>query len=215
MDLFWNYFNDYGLIIIFIFIVFEYACLPLPSEVLLPLCGTYCIIYNYNVFLMILLSIISGLIGSSICYFLGLFGKNIIFKLFKNKKLINLESSLNSYDKYNNLSISIGRCVPLIRTYISFVAGMRKQNYLKFLILTTLGITIWNTILILLGYNFYGNLDVIISFYKKYSTVILIIIPLLIIIYIIKKYKRGNKYERYKDSKNKCYESIRPKESFL
>lgn len=212
MDLFWNYFNDYGLVIIFIFIVFEYACLPLPSEVLLPLCGTYCVIYDYNVFLMILLSIISGLIGSSICYLIGYFGNSF---LFKNKKFLNLDKSLNSYDKYNNLSISVGRCIPLIRTYISFVAGIKKQNYLKFVVLTALGIAVWNSILILLGYNFYNNLDIIIHFYKRYSSILLFLVPVLIITIIYKRKRRGKLNERNENSKNKCYAHIRTKENYV
>ena len=53
MELFWEYFNEYGIYIIFLFILLEYSCFPIPSEVILPIAGACAIINDLNIFLIL------------------------------------------------------------------------------------------------------------------------------------------------------------------
>ena len=63
MDFLWNFIFDYGIAIILILIILEYSCFPLPSEIILPITGAFTLIKNYNIFFIIFLSVIAGIIG--------------------------------------------------------------------------------------------------------------------------------------------------------
>lgn len=187
MNIFWEYFNQYGIYIIFLFIILEYSCFPVPSEVILPLAGAYAVFNNLNVFIIIIISIICGLIGSTICYLIGYGGRNIIIKKIIRKQNNEFNNSVINYNKYKNLSVCLCRIIPLCRTYISFVSGLNKHNLISFLFFSFIGITIWNTTLILLGYNLFDNLTLIESFYNKYKLILIVIFFVIILLFIIYK----------------------------
>lgn len=191
-----NFINNYGIIAICLIVMIEYACFPLPSEVVLPLSGAICVELNFNFFAMVGLTTLSGLIGASICYFIGFFGgslliKKIMTKYPKTEK--GLSASMENFEKYANLSVCAGRVIPLCRTYISFVAGSSKQNYGKYLLFTTIGVVVWNATLLSLGYVFYDNLDYVVYLYKEYKVIVIIVVSLLILLFIIYKVVKKRK----------------------
>lgn len=190
LESFFNLIDNYGIYIVFIVIFLEYSCFPLPSEVLLPLTGAIGYINNINPFVMIALSVASGLLGSVFCYIIGYYGLNKILKRITKRNTKEVIESNSFYDKYKNIAISCGRVIPLVRTYISFVAGTKKHNLIQYLIFTSIGITIWNTILILLGYLFYDNIELISKYYKQYKYILLAIAIPIIIFLILKKIKK-------------------------
>ena len=184
-----NLIDEYGVYIIFLAIFLEYACFPLPSEVILPLAGA--IGYNANIspVLMIALSSIAGLLGSLLCYYLGVLGSLPFFKPESKEE----NDSISFYEKYGNWAILFGRLIPLCRTYISFVAGVKKHKVWKYILFSSIGIIIWNSILITLGYVFYDNIDIISIWYSEYKFIILGLICIIFIIVIIKKIKKRKK----------------------
>lgn len=184
-----NLIDEYGVYIIFLAIFLEYACFPLPSEVILPLAGA--IGYNANIspVLMIALSSIAGLLGALLCYYLGVLGSLPFFKPESKEE----NDSISFYEKYGNWAILFGRLIPLCRTYISFVAGVKKHKVWKYILFSSIGIIIWNSILITLGYVFYDNIDIISIWYSEYKFIILCLICIIFIIVIIKKIKKRKK----------------------
>ncbi|MBS5787022.1 MAG: DedA family protein [Clostridioides difficile] len=146
-----NFVNNYGVVSIFILVFLEYANFPIPSEVILPMIGVVGKEYNIDIFLLILLSTVAGLIGSILNYWIGYhFGekviKYVIKKFPKTKKSIS--ASNNFMRKYSKLSVLLTRFIPIARTAISLVAGVAKMNLVEFIVFSTLGIFIWNYILI-------------------------------------------------------------------
>jgi len=186
-----NFIDNYGIIAILIMIFLEYACFPVPSEVILPIAGALSI--NSNFLLVWLFSIIAGVCGSLVCFTFGKLGRNYIKKT--EKLFWKLDASLLIYEKYQNLSVMIARIIPLFRTYISIVAGLSSQKLISFLTYSFIGIALWNFILMILGYLFYDNLDIIFKFYHEYKIIIIIFLVLIVIIYAVVKWnKRKNKY---------------------
>lgn len=146
-----NFVINYGVVSIFILVFLEYANFPIPSEVILPMIGVVGKEYNIDIFLLILLSTVAGLIGSILNYWIGYhFGekviKYVIKKFPKTKKSIS--ASNNFMRKYSKLSVLLTRFIPIARTAISLVAGVAKMNLVEFIVFSTLGIFIWNYILI-------------------------------------------------------------------
>lgn len=188
-----EFITNYGIISIFIIVALEYANFPLPSEVVLPFAGIFAYEYNMGFINVLIVSVVGGVLGSLINYYLGLkFGKPfidlIIDKFPKTKKSV--KSSYSWIKKYDKLSILISRLVPLARTFISIVAGVIKMNVVAFTIYSTIGIVIWNTCLILMGYLVGDNLDIIKLILTRYSYLIIVLLLITLIGYLIIKRKK-------------------------
>lgn len=180
---------NYGLVSIFIVVALEYANLPLPSEVVLPLVGIFAFEYNMNFTQVVIASILGGITGCIINYYLGYkFGKPLI-EIIMGKFPKTEKSIISSYSwikKYAKVSVMISRLVPVARTFISIVAGVIKMNILTFIIYSTIGIGIWNLTLISAGYLLGHKLHVITSILKQYSLLVGILAVIFIVVYIIK-----------------------------
>ena len=187
---------NYGLISILIIVALEYANLPLPSEIVLPLAGILSSEYNMNVILVILVSILGGIVGFLTNYYIGYkFGNPLIYALKskypKTKRAI--KESYRFMEKYENISVMLSRLVPIARTFISIVAGVTRMNMMAFVLYSTIGISIWNILLILIGYIIGDNMDKITYILGTYSKVVAVLLVAGAIIYLtIRKKKRKN-----------------------
>ena len=188
-----NFIEQYGLISIFVIVMLEYANFPLPSEVVLPLVGMMVAKGDMNFTTALTASILAGIMGSITNYLIGLyFGKPIIKYLLnkypKTKKSV--KSSIRWFKKYDKLSLILARVIPVARTFISIPAGISKMNMSIFIVYSSIGISLWNSTLIYLGYVLGNNLDKIICIMKNYSIIIVLILVLFTgIYYIIRKHK--------------------------
>ncbi|MCR8744874.1 DedA family protein [Romboutsia lituseburensis] len=184
-----NLIRDYGLISIFVIVALEYANAPLPSEIVLPFAGILSLKFGMNLPSVIFISILGGILGSIINYYLGYKIGNPLIDFLKRKYPKTKKSIKTSYKwitKYDKISVMISRLVPLARTFISIVAGVTKMNIVAFMLYSTIGISIWNTILISMGYIVGNNMILIGNILSKYSIFIGIII-VMISGYLIKK----------------------------
>ncbi|WP_092923918.1 DedA family protein [Romboutsia hominis] len=192
---------NYGLISIFIIVALEYANAPLPSEIVLPFVGILAFKFDMNIFLVILVSIIGGVFGSVLNYYLGYKLGQPLLSFIKNKYPKTKKSIKASYRwlaKYEKISVMLSRLVPLARTFISIVAGVTRMNVLQFTLYSAIGISVWNIVVILVGYFIGDNMDLIVNIMNKYSLVVGIIGILVIGFYWItlknRKEKDSDKY---------------------
>ena len=187
---------NYGIISIFIIVALEYANLPLPSEIVLPLAGILASEYNMNIILVILASIIGGIVGSLTNYYLGYcFGNPLIYKLKKKypKTKRAIKESYRWMEKYEKISVMLSRLVPIARTFISIVAGVTRMGVWEFILYSSVGISLWNTILILIGFVIGDNMNQISYILGTYSKAIAILLVISFIIYLVLKKKNVNK----------------------
>lgn len=200
MNWIWNLFGKGSFIAIFILIGLEYSCFPIPSEIVLPLAGFATRINGYNLFGTILFSILVSYFGCLVCYLIGYYGGAGLFNKIYNKMKKwrkGLDKAKEMFNKYGNVSVLAGRLVPLCRTYISFFAGMFNQSLLKYSFYSILGIGVWNTILIVLGYELMNKKDLITNYYNNYKTILIIVFSLLFLMFIVSKL-----YKKMKSAKN-------------
>ena len=185
--------EQYGLISIFLIVMLEYANFPLPSEVVLPFIGIMVSKGNIDFGLALTISIIGGIVGSTINYLLGLyFGKPILKYMMKKypKTRYSIKSSMWWMNKYGKISVMLARVVPVARTIISIPAGINKMNINIFVLYSTIGISLWNTVLIFLGYILGDNLPNIAYLIKNYSLIVGIVLASVIVIIYSKKRKK-------------------------
>jgi membrane protein DedA with SNARE-associated domain len=191
--------TEYGLIAMFVIIMLEYACFPVSSEIVLPFSGAVASINQINYFVILPLSILAGLIGTGICYTIGWFGGGALINSIKRrfpKTQKGIDSAYEKFNKNGAAAVCIGRVIPLVRTYIALIAGAAKLNPVTYFAASSLGITVWNTLLIGLGYTLRENYKVVGEYYIRYKhnlIPVVIICTIAILANIIyKKKKKGS-----------------------
>ncbi len=172
MELLSSLFQKYGLMGLCLMILLEYACFPISSEIVLPFCGAFAKSYNISFFLLIPGSVFSGLLGTSLCYLIGRIGGTRVLTFLKTKfpkTEKGITASEEKMERYGALAVCFGRVIPLCRTYIAFIAGSMKQPYRQFFTYSLFGITVWNCILISLGYLLKSNWNEVQRYYEEYK----------------------------------------------
>ncbi len=188
MDFVTDLIREYGLIAMFFIILLEYACFPVSSELVLPFSGAVASMNHTDFFAILPISIIAGLIGTGICYAVGWFGGgaliNAITRKFpKTKK--GIDSSYERFNRNGAAAVCIGRVIPLIRTYIALVAGSAKLNPATYFLASAAGITVWNTVLIGLGYTLRENYKKVGEYYVRYKHNLIPVFAILLLILLI------------------------------
>lgn len=184
-----------GYIGIMLIVGLEYACFPLPSEIVLPTIGILSTKGVYNVWFALAYSVVGGLLGCMICYAIGYFGGDKLIKIinFKYKSTVKSTQALNKwFEKYGNVAVFFSRLLPLTRTYVSFLAGAMKMNLKEFIFYSLGGIVLWNTILILVGYFVGDNWALIKDILTRYTNIaaVMAVIVLVAVVYLKRKKKK-------------------------
>jgi len=184
--------SEIGYIGVITIVGLEYACFPLPSEIVLPFVGFLAASGAVSYIGVLIASTIAGILGSLVCYYIGYFGGKPILDRIGDKVPSSRKSifaAKNTFDKYDKISVMIARVLPLARTYISIPAGIARMNVFKFILFSSIGIIIWNTVLISLGYYLGSNWMMVEQLMKKYTLFIGILVLVLTVIYLIRKRK--------------------------
>lgn len=182
--------DSYSSLGVFFIVMLEYANVPLPSELVLPFVGILVSKGNLDFSYALLLSVLGGIIGSLINYGLGwYFGNPLIKYIFKKfpKTKESIKKSMYYIQKYDKISVLIARIIPIARTFISIPSGVTKMNIYSFTLYSTIGITLWNSFLITLGYLVGNNIHLISKLLTRYSIIISLLIILFIFYVFIKK----------------------------
>lgn len=174
----------------------ESSFIPFPSEIVIPPAAYVASKpeSHLNIFLVVLFGTLGAIIGALINYYLALWlGRPIIYKFADSKLghlcLLSSEKIKKAEDYFNDhgkVSTFIGRLVPGIRQLISIPAGLAKMNMGSFILYTTLGAGIWNTILAFIGYLAHGQADLINKYSHELSVIVLALVGLAAIWFIVK-----------------------------
>lgn len=196
MELLTALFKKYGLWGLCLMILLEYACFPVSSEIILPFCGAFAKYYEISFFALIPGSVLAGLIGTSLCYFIGRIGGTRVLTFLKTKfpkTEKGITASEEKMTQYGALAVCIGRVIPLCRTYIAFIAGSIRQPFGQFLSYSCFGITLWNCVLISLGYLLKSNWNEVQRYYEEYKLILVATAVLAISGFLFRKWIRGKK----------------------
>ena len=186
-----NITNSFGYLGIFLITMLEYACLPLPSEVILPFVGFGIANGKYNFILVFICVMSAAMAGALISYAIGYLGGDSIINWLK-EKVPRSEKPIKSIEflfvRYGKLTIFLTRVMPFTRTHVSLFAGVEKVNKFIFIAFSAMGIAIWNFGLLIIGYYLGSNMDIIESVIKKYSILCVSAIIIASLIFIYKRY---------------------------
>lgn len=177
---------------VFIGMTLESACIPIPSEVIMPLSGYVAYEGKMTLLGITIIGSFGNLFGSLIAYFVGLKGGRPFLEKYGKYILIShdrLEMADRWFEKYGYEAVFISRILPIIRTFISLPAGIAKMDLKKFTIYTFLGSLPWTFLLGYIGY-FLGPQWNIIRNYFQILDIIVILGIIGFIVYLIYQYRK-------------------------
>ena len=155
--------SAWGYIAIFVTMVGESAGLPISSEIVVPLGGALASLNKLGLggpvvqlILVVAVASLANLGGSLIAFYLTRrFGETVVLSRFGRWMGLSkghLRLANRFFDKWGLWAVFLGRLLPIVRTYISFPAGLSKIGYLRFIIVSLLGAIPWNAGLAYAGY---------------------------------------------------------------
>src|ERR1700728_640463 len=133
----------------------ESACIPLPSEVIMPFAGYLVSIGQFSLIGAATAGALGCNLGSTVAYYVAAVGGRPVLDRWGKYVLISateLERTDRFFARYGSATVFFGRLLPVVRTFIAFPAGLARMPMLKFQVYTFLGSWPWCFALAYIGY---------------------------------------------------------------
>lgn len=124
----------------------ESACIPLPSEVIMPFSGYLVYTGRFNLWAVAVAGAVGCVLGSLVAYWAGMYGGRPFIEKYGRYVLISrhdLDLADRWFARYGELITFVSRLLPVIRTFIAFPAGVARMNLPRFILYTFLGSLPW------------------------------------------------------------------------
>lgn len=197
--------NTWGYLGIFILVATENNILAiLPSEVILLFGGALtasALGGKLSLPLAIIVATLGSVAGATVTYYIGNILKTERLKKLASGKLgkifditpDDIDKADKWFDEKGNISVLLGRCLPIFRTLISIPAGMSEMPLPKFIFYTGVGSLVWNTLLITIGHHLGNNWQSILSVFDNAQTIMAAIIAVLLVVFLVWWFKLRKK----------------------
>ena len=153
----------------------ESACIPLPSEVIMPFSGYLVATGHLNLNLVAIAGAVGCLLGSYVAYFVGANGGRRFLERHGRWVLIaphELEIADRFFDRWGSAAVFFSRLLPVVRTFIAFPAGVARMRLLPFTIYTLIGSYIWCLILAYAGMKLGQHWNELGPYFHRFDTAI-------------------------------------------
>ncbi len=184
---------------VFVAMAVESACIPLPSEIIMPFAGYVAWRGTLTLFGVAIAGTLGCLAGSLVAYYVGAFGGRPLLDQYGKYILIRkgeLDRADKWFEKHGDIAVLISRVLPIIRTFISLPAGIARMDIRKFVVYSTLGSFPWCLALAYVGV-FLGPHWTDVERFFRYLDVVVIIGVVAVIGYLI--YHREHITSRIRD----------------
>ncbi len=199
-----NLYVTLGLAGIVVAMALESCCIPLPSEIVMPLAGVMFVegklLAGVNFWLGLVLLALAGaigcLIGSIAAYGIGYAGGRPLMLKYGRYVLISqhdADMADRFFQKWGSATAFFSRLMPIVRTYISLPAGITKMPLVKFCVFTFLGSFPWCFLLAYVGTVVGNNLAALTPIFRSFEVVIIIALVVLLALYIWRHIRNDNK----------------------
>ena len=178
---------------VFVLMVLESACIPVPSEATMLFAGFNVSAGHYSLFEAVAVGSVANLIGSWIAYAVGYYGRVDILEKHGRKvgiKMSHLHQADRWFERHGDATVFFTRMLPIVRTFISLPAGVARMPFWRFSALTLAGCVPWVLLLTYIGKvsgdnweTWKDNLH-----YVDYAVVVAIVVG---VAYLIVKRRRG------------------------
>jgi membrane protein DedA with SNARE-associated domain len=158
-----NLYGAVGYVGVMLAMAIESAMIPLPSELILPYAGFLVSDPTqiepitgqpWNFWIVVVVATIGNTLGSLVAYGLGAYGGRPLLERYGKYVLIRpheIDLADDFFAKHGSATVFIGRLLPVVRTFISFPAGVARMHLGKFIVYSTAGAFIWSMLLVYAG----------------------------------------------------------------
>ena len=146
--------REMGLIGVFLLMLGESACLPIPSEATMLFAGFNVAEGEYTLLVATFIGVAANVVGSWIAYGVGYFGRVDLIEKHGRKILIqqhHLQTADRWFERHGDATVFFSRMLPIVRTFISLPAGVAKMPFWRFTVLTAIGCIPWVFALVFIG----------------------------------------------------------------
>jgi membrane protein DedA with SNARE-associated domain len=145
-----------GYVGVVLLMAIESACIPLPSEIIMPFAGFLVFKGEMVLWMVAVAGALGCVLGSIPAYYLGMYGGRPLVEKYGKWVLIShkdLKWADHAFEKHGDIIIFIGRLLPAVRTFIAFPAGVARMHMGKFILYTFVGSLIWCYLLAFAGFK--------------------------------------------------------------
>lgn len=170
----------------------ESACIPLPSEIIMPFAGFLVSKGEMTLFGIALAGAIGCVVGSIPAYYLGMLGGRPLVEKYGKYVLIShkdLDMTDDWFAKHGEIIIFIARLLPGVRTFIAFPAGVARMNMTKFIVYTFVGSFIWCWVLGYIGVKAGENWESLGKYFHQFHYVIIALGIAFVVWYLRRHFK--------------------------
>ncbi len=132
----------------------ESACVPLPSEIIMPFAGYQVYLHHLTLWGVATAGALGCNLGSLVAYWVGAYGGRPMVERFGRYVMLSrtdLDRTTRFFDRYGSATVLVGRLLPVVRTFIGLPAGIARMPQIKFLVYTFLGSWPWFFVLAYVG----------------------------------------------------------------
>ncbi|CAM5263460.1 membrane protein [Streptomyces xanthochromogenes] len=177
---------------------------PLPSEVILPLTGFAAGQGVITLVSALFWTTLGSVVGAAVLYWIGaLFARERMHALWSRLPLVkasDLERTEAWFAKHGTKAVFFGRMVPIFRSLISVPAGLERMSMPVFLLLTTLGSLVWNSVLVMAGYWLGDQWDTVETYVGIISKAVLILVVAALVCYLVVRVRSRNSLAQHRRS---------------
>lgn len=189
-------YNTFGYAGIVIAMAIESCCIPLPSELIMPLAGAVTastvahnlhLSHTFTLWGVTLAGAVGCVIGSTIAYAIGATGGRELLLRYGKYILISRRDAARAdafFVRHGDVTILISRVLPVVRTFISLPAGMMRMHFGRFVLFTFIGSLPWCFVLALVGQSLGKHWDNVGSVLHKFDYAIVAIVVVLAALYV-------------------------------
>lgn len=187
--------GSWGLPAVFVLMLLESACIPIPSEATMPFAGFAVSQGHLSLLGIVAAGVAGNLVGSWIAYAAGYWGGRPFVERYGRYVLLrprHLDTAQRWFDKWGAPTVFFSRMLPIVRTFISLPAGFGRMAFWKFTLYTVLGCLPWVLLLGYLGEKLGSNWEKIrpLLHYADYAVVTAVVV--LVVWVIVRRRRRGD-----------------------
>jgi len=153
----------------------ESACIPLPSEIIMPFSGYLVTTGEFTMWGVTLAGAVGNVVGSILAYYAGLWGGRPFVERYGPYVLVShhdLDLADRWFQRYGEAAVFFSRLLPVVRTFISLPAGVARMNFPRFVLFTFIGALPWCYLLAYIGMKMGEHWEALRDYFHQFDLII-------------------------------------------
>lgn len=174
-----SFISGSGYLGIVLLMAIESACIPLPSEVIMPFSGYLVSVGRFSLTGVALAGAVGCNVGSIVAYYIGAVGGRPLVERYGHYILVtrhDLEMADRWFARYGDWTVFFARVLPVVRTFIALPAGIARMNFVRFNVYTFLGSLPWCWVLAYVGMKLGERWDTLGPYFHRFDTLFVIVV---------------------------------------